>query len=179
MYLRNKKQHEPENSKAHAAKNGIFCEQFYRKKVMHINVRTLAGTVVRLEVQALDTVANVKQLMQLKEGTPLQQLRLLNFHGKTLDDDRTMFDCNVEENSTISIGKIEIFLKTVIGRTISLVVVQNLDKVEDVKKMVEFRDGIPWEKQRIHAHGRELENGKYLSDYGIMGEQSMLFYVES
>ena len=169
--------------------NHMLHVEIVQPPTLKLTVRFPDGKEQEIDLTANQTVAALKREIETKNSM-LSSTQQLFFQGIELEDGSTLIQCGLSDGSTVdcsssrsmaatnsngSAGEIHLFVKTLAGKTVT-VVIQPTDTILDVKQKIMEKEGVMVAHQCLICAGKQLENTRSIQDCGIQ-HQSVLHLV--
>ncbi|MFS7908416.1 putative Ubiquitin-like domain-containing protein [Helianthus anomalus] len=146
----------------------LMCKS---RGLMRIFINIPTGESFTLKVKSSDTIGNLKTKIQDKIHVPYDQEMI--FNEMVLDNMDTLAEHNIKRESTLTLMRIstvymQIFMKSVTGRTVTLEVKPSDTNRYVKSKFHEREDICALINLRLIFNGRQLEDGLTLAEYHIL-----------
>lgn len=138
--------------------------------------------LVPVNIEPLDDILDIKKKLRIQLNIPVHHQRLL-YLDKELEEGNTIADYNIPKYADLKLfnlrkdpDKYQIFIKTMTGKVKSMEI-KSSDTILDIKKKIEFEEGIPVYQQKFIFHGKIIEDEKSAADCNIQKESTIHFYT--
>jgi hypothetical protein len=154
---------------------------------IRIIIRFPSGQALYLDAREHYTISQVETMIRDKMVVPPSRRRLYHA-GIMLTSTRTLGSYNIQDGEVIYV----IFMPEFGGRggivmhisdqgkkgSIFSICVRRKSTIMEVKTETRLLSGVPPEEQRLMFDGIELEDGRFVTDYGIEDEGFILLFIE-
>lgn len=139
---------------------------------MQIFVKTITETIIKLEVEPIDSIASVKQKIQkIQEMQDIECVSFENqkiiFNKRQLDENNLLFSYNIKEGDTLQLINGMLILIGMIFKKPTPLEVNQHDMIKIVKQKINDKIGVRPENQRLFFNNEQLNDNKTLLDYCV------------
>jgi hypothetical protein len=116
-------------------------------------------------------ITQCKKKIYEKKEIPIEDQRLF-FNGVPLKDEKTIVGSGIRNGDTIDLGPMMVFVRNSKGKKFTFEVDPD-EMVEDMKKLIEKREGTPPDRQKLYFNRLKLVDGKPISYFKVRHKSTL------
>ena len=145
-----------------------------------ITIHMTSGESFSLEIREEESIYNIKQRIERREGIPVAQQSLTLGGKEVLKDIMTVTNSGILKSKDIYLivrRDMQIYINNLTGYASFTLNVNTTDTVQQVKIQIQDREKLLPRFQRLTFAGIKLEDDRSLADYNIQKESTINFMI--
>ncbi|MFS8024505.1 putative Ubiquitin-like domain-containing protein [Helianthus anomalus] len=147
-----------------------------QRQFIPIYIKTLTRKIFTLEIKPSETIEEIKAKIEYEVDIPCNEQELI-FNEMVLPNNNSLAELHINKESTLTVmrlsrGVMRIFIKTAIGKTITLDV-KPLETIHDVKSKIQDKEAL--DLHRLIWSGKLLNYALFNSDCAQVNDYITLY----